>query len=78
MKLIITTLIMVSITGCTSIAQVPRVQPGDEMMMDCKPFILPTDGSYDDFKKILVENKGVYESCNAQNKAKKNFIKNNF
>lgn len=73
-------LILLLLSGCATqqpqIIDIPKVQPSADIMFDCEDFIYPKNGSYDELKVILIQNKGVYEQCNKQNLSKKEFILN--
>lgn len=68
------------LSGCSTVPQqidIPKVQAPANIMKDCDPYIIPKDGQLSTLMTVILDNKKIYEICNNQNRAKKEFIERN-
>lgn len=65
-------------TGCATmprpIVEVPKVQPGADIMKSCEVFVDPVSKQPKYLLAFIFEKKKQYQDCSEQNEAKKAFI----
>lgn len=77
MKILIAIMLSFALVGCSTtkiIKADTSIEAPADIMQNCPEFVMPSGGSLADFVNTLIENKKVYEICNLQNDAKKQFI----
>jgi hypothetical protein len=80
MNFLIATLVFL-LAGCSTFTpkvDIKTIKVPHEIMQDCDDFLIPKDGSFEEFMAKTVDNKKIFELCKTQNKAKKDFINSNF